>query len=33
MSSDLIININPNSMFTVSIKSIRTNLQFASVDK
>ena len=33
MSSDLIININPKSMFTESIKSIRTNLQFASVDK
>lgn len=32
-STDLFVNINPKSMFSESIKSIRTNLQFASVDK
>lgn len=31
--SDLLININPKSIFSESIKSIRTNLQFSSVDK
>ncbi len=31
--TDLIITINPKSMFSESIKSIRTNLQFASIDK
>lgn len=30
--SDLIININPKSMFSESIKSIRTNLQFSAID-
>jgi capsular exopolysaccharide synthesis family protein len=32
-NDDLIININPKSMFSESIKNIRTNLQFSSVDK
>lgn len=32
-NNDLIININPKSMFSESIKTIRTNLQFSSVDK
>ena len=31
--SDLLININPKSIFSESIKNIRTNLQFSSVDK
>lgn len=31
--TDLFININPKSMFSESIKSIRTNLQFSAVDK
>jgi len=31
--TDLIININPKSMFSESIKSIRTNLQFSAVDR
>ena len=31
--TDLIINLNPKSMFSESIKSIRTNLQFSAVDK
>ncbi len=31
--TDLLININPKSMFSESIKSIRTNLQFSAVDK
>lgn len=31
--TDLIININPKSMFSESIKSIRTNLQFSAIDK
>lgn len=30
--SDLLININPKSMFSESIKSIRTNLQFSAID-
>ena len=30
-NDDLIININPKSMFSESIKNIRTNLQFSSV--
>lgn len=30
---DLVINVNPKSLFSESIKSIRTNLQFSSVDK
>lgn len=30
---DLIINSNPKSLFSESIKNIRTNLQFSSVDK
>ena len=33
MKTDLIINANPKSMFSESIKSIRTNLAFASIDK
>ena len=32
-NTDLIININPKSMFSESIKNIRTNLQFSAVDK
>lgn len=32
-NQDLIININPKSLFSESVKSIRTNLQFSSVDK
>ncbi len=31
--TDLMINVNPKSMFSESIKSIRTNLQFSAVDK
>lgn len=31
--TELILNINPNSMFSESIKSIRTNLQFSAIDK
>lgn len=31
--TDLIINLNPNSMFSESIKSIRTNLEFSGIDK
>ena len=30
---DLVINLNPKSLFSESIKTIRTNLQFSSVDK
>jgi len=30
---DLIINKNPKSLFAESIRSIRTNLTFASLDK
>ena len=33
MSNDLIINNNPKSMFTESIKTLRTNLSFAAIDK
>lgn len=32
-SDDLIINRNPKSVFSEAIKSIRTNLTFASIDK
>lgn len=32
-SKDLIINKNPKSVFSEAIKSIRTNLTFASIDK
>ena len=32
-SYDLIININPKSIFSEAIKSIRTNLAFSSIDK
>ena len=32
-SKDLVINNNPKSLFAESIKSIRTNLAFASLDK
>jgi capsular exopolysaccharide synthesis family protein len=32
-TKDLLININPKSMFSESIKTIRTNLQFSGVDK
>ncbi len=31
-SKDLLININPRSMFSESIKGIRTNLQFSAID-
>lgn len=31
--SDLLISLNSKSMFTESIKSIRTNLQFSAIDK
>ncbi len=31
--TELLLNINPNSMFSESIKSIRTNLQFSAIDK
>lgn len=31
--SDLKININPKSMFSEAVKSIRTNLQFSAIDK
>ena len=31
--TELLINVNPNSMFSESIKSIRTNLQFSAIDK
>lgn len=31
-SKDLIVNVNPKSMFSESIKSIRTNLAFSSID-
>lgn len=33
MKTDLIMNTNPKSMFSESIKNIRTNLAFASIDK
>ncbi len=32
-SKDIILTQNPNSMFSESIKSIRTNLQFSGIDK
>lgn len=32
-NNDLMITINPKSLFSESIKGIRTNLQFSSVDK
>lgn len=32
-NADLILIQNPNSMFSESIKSIRTNLQFSGIDK
>ena len=32
-SKDLIITKNPKSLFSESIRSIRTNLAFASIDK
>lgn len=32
-NADLILLQNPNSMFSESIKSIRTNLQFSGIDK
>lgn len=32
-STDLIINVNPKSIFSESIKTIRTNLAFSAVDK
>ncbi len=32
-SYDLVININPKSIFSEAIKSIRTNLAFSSIDK
>lgn len=32
-NTDLLITINPKSMFSESIKNIRTNLQFSAVDK
>lgn len=31
--TDLLININPKSLFSEAIKGIRTNLQFSAVDK
>lgn len=31
--TDLLLNINPKSIFSESIKTIRTNLQFSAVDK
>lgn len=32
-NTDLIINVNPKSLFSESIKTIRTNLSFSSIDK
>lgn len=32
MSTDLIINVNPKSIFSESIKTIRTNLAFSAID-
>ena len=32
-SKDLVINKNPKSLFSESIRSIRTNIAFASIDK
>lgn len=33
MSKDLIINVNPKSVFSEAIKTIRTNLAFSAIDK
>ncbi len=33
MSTDLIINVNPKSIFSEAIKTIRTNLAFSMIDK
>ena len=33
MSTDLIINVNPKSIFSEAIKTIRTNLAFSTIDK
>ena len=33
MSTDLIINVNPKSIFSEAIKTIRTNLAFQAIDK
>lgn len=33
MSTDLIINVNPKSIFSEAIKTIRTNLAFSNIDK
>lgn len=32
-ATDLVMRINPKSMYSESIKSIRTNLQFSAIDK
>jgi len=32
-NNELIINVNPKSMFTESIKTLRTNLAFSSIEK
>ncbi len=32
-NTDLVMRINPKSMYSESIKSIRTNLQFSAIDK
>ena len=32
MSTDLIINVNPKSIFSEAIKTIRTNLAFQAID-
>lgn len=31
--TELMINVNPNSMFSEAVKSVRTNLQFSAIDK
>lgn len=33
MSADLVINVNPKSIFSEAIKTIRTNLAFSMIDK
>ena len=33
MSTDLIINVNPKSIFSEAIKTIRTNLAFSNINK
>ena len=33
MTTDLIINVNPKSIFSEAIKTIRTNLAFSNIDK